>query len=57
MELVTTIRTASTVATLLIFVGIVWWAYGKGRKSRFERAASSVLDDEDLPGRPGRSGR
>jgi cytochrome c oxidase cbb3-type subunit IV len=57
MELVTTIRIASTVVTLLIFVAIVWWAYGKGRKSRFERAASSVLDDQDSPGRPGRSGR
>jgi cytochrome c oxidase cbb3-type subunit 4 len=28
------------------FVGIVLWAYGSGRKSRFERAASIVFQDD-----------
>ena len=29
------------------FVGIVVWAYGAGRKSRFERAALSVFEDDE----------
>ena len=57
MDLVTTFRAGSTVLTFLIFAGIVWWAYGSKRKSRFEDAALSVLSDEDSPGEPGRSGR
>ena len=57
MDLVTIIRIASTVVTILVFVAIVWWAYGKARSARFEKAASSVLDDEDTPGKPGCSRR
>ena len=49
MDLVTAIRAGSTVLTLLIFVGIVWWAYGPKRRSRFEVAAQSLLRDEDAP--------
>ena len=49
MDLVTMLRAGSTVLTLLIFVGIVWWAYGGKRKSRFETAAMSVLEDRDRP--------
>jgi cytochrome c oxidase cbb3-type subunit 4 len=57
MDLVTVLRVGSTVLTLLIFVGVVWWAYGAKRKSRFETAAMSVLHDEDAPAAPGRDGR
>ncbi len=57
MDLVTTLRAGSTVLTFLIFAGIVWWAYGGKRKSRFDNVALSVLEDEDSPGEPGRSGR
>jgi cytochrome c oxidase cbb3-type subunit IV len=57
MDLVTTIRVGSTVLIFLIFAGIVWWAYGSKRKSRFEDAALSVLEDQDLPGKPCPSGR
>jgi cytochrome c oxidase cbb3-type subunit IV len=57
MDLVTALRAGSTVLTFLIFAGIVWWAYGRRRKARFESVALSVLDDEDSPGEPGRSGR
>ena len=53
MDLVTAMRAGSTVLTLLIFVGVVWWAYGAKRKSRFETAALSVLHDEDAPAAPG----
>jgi len=57
MDLVTIFRAGSTVLTFLIFAGVVWWAYGAKRKSRFEDVASSVLDDEDSPRAAGRSGR
>jgi cbb3-type cytochrome oxidase subunit 3 len=49
MDLVTAMRVGSTVLTLLIFVGVVWWAFGAKRKSRFETVAMSVLHDEDVP--------
>jgi len=29
------------------FIGVAVWAYGPGRKSRFERAALSVFQDDD----------
>jgi cytochrome c oxidase cbb3-type subunit 4 len=37
-----------TVASFAIFVGIVWWALGKGRKRAFDEAAHSpfALPDE-----------
>ncbi len=57
MDPMTALRAASTVLTLLIFIGIVWWAYGARRKSRFEAAAMSVLEDDDLPGTEERDGR
>jgi len=47
MDMITAIRAGSTVLTLLIFVGIVWWAYGGKRKARFDSAAQSLLHDED----------
>jgi cytochrome c oxidase cbb3-type subunit 4 len=51
------LRAAITVVSFLAFVGIVVWAYGAGRKRRFDRAARSVLEEDDTgPGR-GESGR
>ena len=49
MDPVTAIRAGSTVVTLLIFIGIVWWAYGGSRKKRFEATAALVLRDDDTP--------
>jgi cytochrome c oxidase cbb3-type subunit 4 len=57
MDLVTAMRAGSTVLTLLIFVGVVWWAYGAKRKSRFDAVAMSVLHDEDAPVAQGRDRR
>jgi len=57
MDLMTAMRAGSTVLTLLIFIGVVWWAYGARRKSRFETVALSVLQDEDAPAAPGRDRR
>ena len=57
MDPVTAIRAGSTVVTLLIFVGIVWWAYGGSRKKRFETVAVAVFHDDDTPASPGRKER
>jgi cytochrome c oxidase cbb3-type subunit 4 len=36
-----------TVLLIIIFVGIVLWAWSSRRKSRFEEAARLALDDDD----------
>lgn len=41
------LRVVVTVASFVAFLGIVWWAYGPGRKRRFEEAARSVLREDD----------
>ena len=41
------IRAALTVLSFIAFIGIVWWAYGRRRRARFDRAARSVLEDDD----------
>jgi cytochrome c oxidase cbb3-type subunit 4 len=48
------IRAALTVASFLTFVGIIVWAYGAGRKARFDRAARSVLEEDAADGETGR---
>ncbi|MCA3130356.1 MAG: cbb3-type cytochrome c oxidase subunit 3 [Rhodocyclaceae bacterium] len=50
------IRAGMTVVMFLVFVGIVWWAYGPARRRRFEEDARIALDDDQPPhGRePGR---
>lgn len=35
-----------TIVLFVSFIGVVWWAYGKSRKSRFEEAANLIFDDE-----------
>ena len=40
-------REIVTVLAFLGFLGIVWWAYGGRRKSRFEEAALAPFDDEE----------
>lgn len=39
-------RGGVTVVSLCIFVGIVWWAYGRNNKARFEEAAQLPFTDE-----------
>ncbi|MGF1749550.1 MULTISPECIES: cbb3-type cytochrome oxidase subunit 3 [Vibrio] len=41
-----TIHSIWTVVLFGCFIGIVWWAYGKNRKSRFDEAANLVFADE-----------
>jgi cytochrome c oxidase cbb3-type subunit 4 len=51
------IRAALTVASFLTFVGIIVWAYGAGRKARFDRAARSVLEEDAAEREAGRGER
>jgi cytochrome c oxidase cbb3-type subunit 4 len=41
------IRALITAASFATFLGVVWWAYSARRKSGFERAARSILDEGD----------
>ena len=50
-------RAGSTLLMLVIFAGIVWWAYGRGRRARLDAAAISVLNDDDTPASMRANGR
>ncbi|MDE2401873.1 MAG: CcoQ/FixQ family Cbb3-type cytochrome c oxidase assembly chaperone [Burkholderiales bacterium] len=39
-------RATFTVVSLCIFVGIVFWAYGRNRHAEFEEAAQLPLADD-----------
>lgn len=43
---VNTFRALLTAACFLIFLGIVFWAYGGGRRERFEDASRVPLQDD-----------
>lgn len=43
------LRTIATVLGFLVFLGIVWWAWGKGREKAFDEAAALPLTDDDEP--------
>lgn len=38
-----------TALLLIVFIAIVIWAFSKRRRDSFERAAHSVLQDENAP--------
>ena len=45
---VNTLRALLTLACFVVFVGIVVWAFGRGRRDRFAEAARvPLLDDVD----------
>jgi len=44
------LRSITTVVGLLCFLGIVWWAYGKGSKKGFEEAANLPFAENDAEG-------
>lgn len=48
------LRSAVTVLSLLVFVGIVAWAFARRRRERFEDLGALILDDEDAAPRGGR---
>ncbi len=33
---------------LLVFAGIIWWAYSKHSKKRFDKAANSIFEEDEL---------
>jgi cytochrome c oxidase cbb3-type subunit 4 len=35
-----------TLTLFISFLGVVWWAYGKSRKGRFEEDANMIFADE-----------
>ncbi len=41
-----------TVVVFVCFLGVVWWAYGKNRKARFEEDANIIFADEKPAQRP-----
>lgn len=42
-----TIHSVYTVVLFATFIGIVWWAFSKKRKSRFEEDAYLIFADEE----------
>jgi cytochrome c oxidase cbb3-type subunit 4 len=42
-----TFRGVITVIILVVFIGIVVWAYSKRRKQAFDEAANMIFDDND----------
>lgn len=43
---ITTMRSLATVACLLLFLGIVGWAYARRNKSRFDEAAQLPFEQD-----------
>ena len=42
-------RSLLTVLALVSFLGIVFWAYGRGRKQAFDEAAALPFTEDDQP--------
>jgi cytochrome c oxidase cbb3-type subunit 4 len=40
------LRSIFTVLAMLLFIGIVWWAFSDQRKQTYEAAAMLPLDDD-----------
>jgi len=46
------LRSITTVISMLTFVGIIWWAYARGNKGRFDEAANLPFAGDDDKGAP-----
>jgi cbb3-type cytochrome oxidase subunit 3 len=44
---VNTLRIAITLATMVAFLGIVFWAYRPSRKQQLDQQGRSILEDGD----------
>ena len=51
------LRAVLTVVMLIVFLGIVMWAYSSRRKKQFDEAARSVLEDDAAPAANQQQGR
>ena len=43
------LRSLATVASFLVFAGIVWWAYGGSQAGNFSEAERIPFEEDDLP--------
>lgn len=41
-----------TAVFVVVFIGIVWWAYSRGNKQRFEDAGRLPFEEDDAQGMP-----
>jgi cytochrome c oxidase cbb3-type subunit IV len=41
------LRSIMTVLSLAVFLGIVWWAYGRANKARFDEAANLPFAEDE----------
>lgn len=41
-------RSIYTVLVFVVFVAIIWWAYSKSTKKRFDEAANSIFEEDEL---------
>jgi len=49
-----TISGIVTAVFVIVFIGIVWWAYSKGNKQRFEEDGKlPFIEEDDTPGKQG----
>ena len=44
------LRSITTVISMITFVGIIWWAYAKGNRKRFDEAANLPFAEHDEVG-------
>jgi len=51
------LRSIFTVLVVIMFAGIVVWAYSSKRKDSFDEAARLALDDDDTAVRGGNAGQ
>ncbi|WP_111979671.1 cbb3-type cytochrome oxidase subunit 3 [Algibacillus agarilyticus] len=42
-----TYRGVYTIIMMLVFGGIIWWAYSKTSKSKFDDAANSIFEEDN----------
>ena len=43
---INTLRILATVASLVTFLGIAWWAYARSNRARFDEAAQLPFDQD-----------
>jgi cytochrome c oxidase cbb3-type subunit IV len=43
---INTLRSITTLVSLVVFLGIVWWAWSKRRTSDFEEAANLPFEQD-----------
>ncbi|NTS77308.1 cbb3-type cytochrome oxidase subunit 3 [Catenovulum sp. SM1970] len=41
-----TFRGIYTIVMIVVFVGIIWWAYSRQSKSKFDDAANSIFEED-----------